>query len=186
MSLKRVAAGVVSKYSNKIESFTAAIEELRCFVDTHVSERDYIHLKHGSRQRFVTDVMREIIKMHIDDNYNDDDDDQDAGMVYFRVCQDCETSSSSSSCKIITLKQYICRSCGATVELNSPNDKNDDEDEEYEDEGDENDEDDSENKSLGISKWTLFKLATELFLWARCWLWGKCEKPWYILWKKKQ
>lgn len=37
---------------------------------------------------------------------------------------------------------------------------------------------------LSISKWTIIKFVTEAVLIVRCWVWGLCDKPWYILWKK--
>ncbi|AUV65290.1 hypothetical protein [Alphabaculovirus myunipunctae] len=39
-------------------------------------------------------------------------------------------------------------------------------------------------KKLNISKLTILKFVTELVLLVRCWVWGLCEKPWYILWRR--
>lgn len=227
MSLQEFASSVVKTFDAKIEPLVSVLAELRRFVDSNVNESDYVNLNYTCRTRFVGDVVNAIVQIHLQDAILN----EEPGVVYYRVCQECDNAAEPTSRKIEKVKQYVCRNCGACLVIDDPRetmsescalsamnhinkvntgdsssvdesgcssnfDDDDDEDDNSDDNDDDDDDDDlvvdktrfvsdSTNTLLSISKWTLFKLATEVFLWTRCWFWGKCERPWYILWQKR-
>lgn len=79
----------------------------------------------------------------------------------------CETAASRTQCK----------NCNAIID-----------DPSLDTDTDTDDDDDNclcvDKDKLSISKWTIIKFVTEAVLIVRCWVWGLCDKPWYILWKK--
>ncbi|AAF33561.1 ORF31 [Spodoptera exigua multiple nucleopolyhedrovirus] len=214
MLVDKFALSTIRMY-DKIESLTSTLTDLRRFVETHVSERDYFGLGYKSRDKFVDDVVDAVVYLHLRNE-----------KIKSKICcpDDGETLnniSAHASRRLVNINQYKCKNCGninnfCTTRLynlkeeyvdDNKNDDDDDDDDDnvknnnsddykYDDDDDDNDDnmivDDDEHRThirrnaiLFISKWTIFKLVTELFLWARCWFWGYCEKPWYILWNTK-
>lgn len=144
------------------------LQQLRNFVDSNISENDYLGLGYSSREVFIDDVVSAMIFIHLNEKPRND-----------------ISQNTVNTRKFVSLKQYVCKKCG-TINIFSGNEHND------VISNDENEAETLDNKTsrkkeaiLFISKWTIFKLLTELFLYARCWFWGKCERPWYILWNKR-
>jgi hypothetical protein len=208
MLVDKFALSAIRMY-DKIESLTSAFADLRRFVETHVSERDYLGLGYKSRDKFVDDVVDAVVYLHLRNE-----------KIKSKICcpDDGETlnvgsGSAHASRRLVNINQYKCKNCGTinnfctTTQLYNFNEKdeenadgggdnNDNDDDDENDNSDDYEDDDiiidekhrthiRRDAILFISKWTIFKLVTELFLWARCWFWGYCEKPWYILWNRK-
>ncbi|AXU41629.1 ORF31 [Spodoptera eridania nucleopolyhedrovirus] len=194
MHIDKFALSVTRMY-DKIESLTSALTDLRHFIETHVSERDYVGLGYTSRDKFVDDVVDAVVYLHLRN---------EKIKSKINCSDDGETFNSFASRRVVNINQYKCKNCGTvnnfctTIHENLSNfneddhDGDDDSKNSDDDDSDDDSEDDTKNRSqvrrnaiLFISKWTIFKLVTELILWARCWFWGYCEKPWYILWNAK-
>ncbi|QEI03431.1 hypothetical protein [Spodoptera cosmioides nucleopolyhedrovirus] len=205
MLVDKFALSAIRMY-DKIESLTSALTDLRRFVETHVSERDYVGLGYKCRDKFIDDVVDAVVYLHLRNE-----------KFKSKICcaDDGETLNyhhhQHTSRRLVNINQYRCKNCGTInnfcTTLRNFNEKeeekfkdddensidDDDNDDDSLDEDDVIDDDDDiksrsqvrRNAILFISKWTIFKLVTELFLWARCWFWGYCEKPWYILWNRK-
>ncbi|ABM45854.1 unknown protein [Spodoptera frugiperda multiple nucleopolyhedrovirus] len=181
MSVNKFALTTINMY-DKIEHLTRALNDLQDFVDSHVTERDYLGLGYTSREKFVNDVVDAILYIQVRESF-------------IKLCtDDNENFNTLTSRRLVNIEQYKCKNCGtlnnfcSTINDNKyNNDEDSDNDEKHNNAivSDTNNNAYRRNAMLFISKWTIFKLLTELFLWARCWLWGYCEKPWYILWSKK-
>jgi hypothetical protein len=111
----------------------------------------------ATRKKFISDILGEIVDVHMSDDDNS--------------TYEHETDTSK-----INIKR--CTNCNAVI---------DDPPEQVNIDDDDNDDDDClcvDKDKLSISKWTIIKFVTEVVLIVRCWVWGLCDKPWYILWKK--
>ena len=207
MPIIKFALSKIKMY-DKIDILTDALADLRRFVESHVSERDYLGLGYASRERFVNDVLDAIVYLHL---HNDSKLKTFLPSSKFKMFSSDDNTLTTR--RIVSLEQYKCKNCGTLNNFCRVDDNDDDEnnkpsrfkeklykekdkkDYSEDNDDDDNDDDDKEeekdikharrNAIIFISKWTIFKIVTELFLWARCWFWGYCERPWYILWNRK-
>ncbi|QNV47787.1 hypothetical protein [Alphabaculovirus altersperidaniae] len=198
MLVDKFALSTINMY-DKIDLLTNTLNDLRRFVETHVKERDYMGYGYESRDKFVDDVVDAVVLLHLNNE-----------TCKSKLCRRCgddgENFNTLASRRLVDIHRYKCKNCGTinnfcstlcekpiNYKENNNDDKNDCVDENNTNIDDVDEDNKTNNRSqqvrrnaiLFISKWTIFKLVTELFLWARCWFWGYCEKPWYILWNRK-
>jgi hypothetical protein len=220
----------IEDYTKKLHSvnrdyfnnFIGAVVKLRAFIKNAVGSDDHIAFGYESRDKFIEDIILEIIDTHLqdDDNNDDDGDDDNKGKPYYRVCRNCEYGGDDDDDnhmrKIVTLKQqYVCTKCNGLFNESDDDDDDNDDDNVFVErairllqeiynknnlatnnnhDSDDADADDHNNindgcstiKQLSVSKWTIIKFVTEIALLVRCWVWGLCDKPWYILWNKNK
>ncbi|AIE47758.1 ac4 [Peridroma alphabaculovirus] len=201
MSIKQYIKNILRKYDGDIPPFVDPLAELHAHVLNSVSDADATQLRYPDRNRLVADVMHTIIDAYLPAQHQQHED-----VVCYRVCAECDRVADKHHRKIVTVKRYVCRSCGALMvhDDHDPAQRRRHHHRHHEvgpedsassdssvSDVDDLDDDDDKHKTvvpssgLAISKWTWIKLATEAFLLVRCWVWGLCDKPWYILWSKK-
>lgn len=164
LTLEQYTQILMFKLGDTIETKLGALNELCSFIRKHVAKNDYKNFDYDNEHEFIADIVAEIVHTHLVNG--DDDDNLSKSVICYRTCQECERADTNAR-KIVALKRYVCNKCNTDLNENLESLSEADE------------------KALGISKWTIIKLVTEAVLLVRCWVWGLCEKPWYILWKKK-
>lgn len=163
-TLEQYTQSLLFKHASTIETKLNALNDLCSFLRKHVAKNDYKNFDYDNRHEFIADIIAEIVHTHLPDD-NDDNDNLPESVICYRTCQECERADINAR-KIVALKRYVCNKCNGDINENLKIFDDDDE-------------------TLTISKWTIIKFVTEAVLLVRCWVWGLCEKPWYILWKKK-
>ncbi|WBB27192.1 hypothetical protein [Mythimna sequax nucleopolyhedrovirus] len=163
ITLKQYTQKLIMKHAHDIETKLNALNDLCSFVRKHVAKNDYKNFDYDNQHEFIADIIAEIVYTHLS---SDDNDNLPESVICYRTCQECERADINAR-KIVALKRYVCNKCNGDI-INNGNLTSFNEDE-----------------TLTINKWTIIKFVTEAVLLVRCWVWGLCEKPWYILWKKK-
>lgn len=157
------------------------LEQLRDFVGSNITENDYLGLGYTSREAFIDDVVSAMIYIHLNSNRE---------KTIIRN-ENEPNENTLNARKIVSIKQFVCKRCGTINNFNSNDALESTAANDIDEKSDDiqkiikNEPSRKKEAILFISKWTIFKLLTELFLYARCWFWGKCERPWYILWNRR-
>ncbi|ACI28739.1 agip37 [Agrotis ipsilon multiple nucleopolyhedrovirus] len=171
MDVERLLIRLGRENETPVKNFVVAVSDLYDHVKAAVKRPKFKRLATKDRVRLLLDITENIAIMK---------DSVDSG---------CDGH--------ILYDSYYYSRYPASENDTEDSGNDDDSDGEFDDNEEEEEEEEEEEIELGIlrrrngnggalssfSQWTtLFKLATELFSWLRCWIWSKCEKPWYYLW----